>query len=275
MTAPTFRSASTMGILGAGVMGETILSGLLRSGRHPAEIVVAEKRPERADELTRTYGVRVDSDPAVVAAASTVILAVKPQDLGEVLTELAPVLRPRQLLISLAAGRTLDFIEARVPAGVAVVRVMPNTPALVNQGMAAVTRGTACTDAQLEEAEALMATTGRVIRIPEAQMDAVTAVSGSGPAYVFLIAEAMALAGERLGLPPEVGSELVRQTLLGAATMLCETDHSPATLRRQVTSKGGTTAAAIAELEDRGVPEAFLVAMTAARDRSIELATHR
>jgi pyrroline-5-carboxylate reductase len=274
MTTPqTFRTTRpTVGILGAGVMGETMVAGLLRSGRAASELVVAEKRPERARELEEKYAVRVASNLQAATDADAVILAVKPQDLGALLTEIAPVLRPGQLLVSLAAGLTIGFLESQVPTGVAVVRVMPNTPALVDEGMAAVARGSACSDAQFDEAEALVSATGRVIRIPESQMDAVTAVSGSGPAYLFLVAEAMTDAGVRLGLPPEIVPELVTQTLVGAATMLRETGAQPAVLRQQVTSTGGTTAAAIAELQARGLPEAFLAAMTAARDRSIELA---
>ena len=258
-------------ILGAGVMGETILAGLLRAGRPAAELVVAERRPERAQELEERYAVRVLTNLAAAETATTLVLAVKPQDLGALLTEIAPVVTQGDLVVSLAAGLSAAFIEARLPAGVAVVRVMPNTPALVDQGMAAICRGTTCTDAQLDEAQALVSSTGRVVRIDEVQMDAVTAVSGSGPAYLFLVAEAMIAAGVDLGLPQDVVSELVVQTLVGSAAMLRETGTEPAELRRQVTSPGGTTAAAIAQLEAKGLRAAFLAAMTAARDRSIEL----
>ena len=258
-------------ILGAGVMGETLLAGLIRSGRSAGDLVVAEKRAERAAELEQTYAVRVVSNVEAAREADTLILAVKPQDLGDLLDEISPELRVGQLLVSLAAGRTTAFIEGHIPDGVSVVRVMPNTPALVDQGMAAISPGSTCSAEQLDEAESLVSATGRVVRVPESQMDAVTAVSGSGPAYLFLVAEAMIDAGIALGLPPEIVPELVVQTLLGSATMLRETGTEPAVLRQRVTSKGGTTAAAIAELEGRGVPEAFLAAMEAARDRSIEL----
>ena len=260
-------------ILGAGVMGETMLAGLLRSGRAPHEVCVAEKRTERASELEEKYAVRVLTNLECAAEADTLILAVKPQDLGALLAEISPALRPGQLLVSLAAGLTIAFIESHVPTGVAVVRVMPNTPALVGQGMAALARGTSCTDVLLDEAESLVSATSHVVRIPEVQMDAVTAVSGSGPAYVFLVAEAMISAGLELGLPAEIVPELVIQTLLGAATMLSETGTDPAVLRQQVTSKGGTTAAAIAEFQAQDLAATFLAAMTAARDRSIELAS--
>lgn len=258
-------------ILGAGVMGETILAGLIRSGRSPGDLVVAEKRAERAAELEEKYAVRVVSNLESAREAATLVLAVKPQDLGALLDEISSELTPGHLLVSLAAGRTTAFIESHVPDGVAVVRVMPNTPALVDEGMAAISAGSVCSEAQLDEAESLVSATGRVVRVPESQMDAVTALSGSGPAYLFLVAEAMIDAGIALGLPPEIVPELVVQTLLGSATMLRETGTEPAVLRQRVTSKGGTTAAAIAELQARGVPAAFLAAMEAARDRSIEL----
>jgi pyrroline-5-carboxylate reductase len=192
--------------------------------------------------------------------------------MGAVLDEIADVLRPGQLLVSLAAGITTAFIESRVPAGVAVVRVMPNTPALVDEGMAAISPGSHCDDAHLAEAESLMASTGRVLRIPEKQQDAVTAISGSGPAYIFFVVESMIEAGVHLGLPRATATELVVQTLVGSAKMLRETGTHPTVLREQVTSPGGTTASALRELEIHRVRAAFLAAMEAARNRSRELA---
>ena len=183
------QSAGQTAIIGAGVMGETLLSGLVRSGRRVDALLVGEKRHERATELEERYGVAVVSNLDAAARADTVALVVKPQDMGEVLAEIAPVLRPGQLLVSLAAGITTAFIESHVPDGVAVVRVMPNTPALVDEGMAAVSPGSHCSEAQLAEAESLMASVGRVVRIPERQQDAVTAISGSGPAYIFFVVE--------------------------------------------------------------------------------------
>ncbi len=258
-------------LIGAGVMGETILSGLIRSGRPVESLVVVEKRAERAAELAEKHAVSVVADVAAAAAADTVLLVVKPQDMTDVLAELAPALQPGQLLVSLAAGITTGVIESSVPEGVAVVRVMPNTPALVDQGMAALSPGSACTAAHLAEAEDLMASVGRVVQVPEKQQDAVTAVSGSGPAYVFLVAEAMIEAGVHLGLPRATAHELAVQTLLGSATMLRETGENPAVLREQVTSPAGTTAAALRQLEAHGVRAAFLAALEAARDRSVEL----
>ena len=262
----------TVAIIGAGVMGETLLSGLLRAGRRPGDLLVGEKRRERAHELQERYGVEVVSNVDAARKADTHALVVKPQDMADVLDELAPVVRPGQLVVSLAAGITTAFIEARLPAGVAVVRVMPNTPALVDEGMAAISRGSHCDESHLAEAEALMSSTGKVIRVPERQQDAVTAISGSGPAYIFFVVEAMVEAGVHLGLPRGVATELVVQTVVGSAKLLRETGEHPTVLREQVTSPGGTTAAAIRQLEDHKVRAAFLTAMEAARDRSRALA---
>ncbi|HEX3298449.1 MAG TPA: pyrroline-5-carboxylate reductase, partial [Nocardioides sp.] len=178
---------STTAIIGAGVMGETLLSGLVRAGRPPAELLVGEKRPERASELEEKYAVSVVSNLDATKRADTLALVVKPQDMESLLEEIGGEVRPGQLVVSLAAGITTDFLEARLPAGTAVVRVMPNTPALVDEGMAAISPGSHCDDAHLAEVESLMASTGKVLRIPEKQMDAVTAVSGSGPAYLFFV----------------------------------------------------------------------------------------
>lgn len=258
-------------VIGAGVMGETLLSGLIRAGRSAEDLVVVEKREERAAELADKYGVPVVGDVAAAAEADTVLLIVKPQDMADVLAEIAPALRPGQLLVSLAAGITTAFIESRVPDGVAVVRVMPNTPALVDEGMAAISPGTHCDEDHLVEAEQLLTSVGHVVRVPEKQQDAVTAISGSGPAYIFFVVEAMIEAGVHLGLPRTVAHELAVQTVVGSAAMLRETNEHPAVLREQVTSPGGTTAAALRELEVHRVRAAFLAALEAARDRSAEL----
>ena len=262
----------TVAIIGAGVMGETLLSGLIRAGRRIDDLLVGEKRRDRATELTERYGVDVVSNVDAAAKADTLALVVKPQDMHDVLVEIAPHVRPGQLVVSLAAGITTAFIESRLPEGVAVVRVMPNTPALVDEGMAAISRGSHCDESHLAEAESLMASTGRVLRVPERQQDAVTAISGSGPAYLFFVVEAMIEAGVHLGLPRGTASELVVQTVVGSAKLLRETGEHPVVLRERVTSPGGTTAAAIRELEDHKVRAAFLTALEAARDRSRALA---
>jgi pyrroline-5-carboxylate reductase len=262
----------TVAIIGAGVMGETLLSGLIRGGYELADLMVGEKRPERAVELREKYGVDVVANVEAAARADTVALVVKPQDMGEVLTEIAPHLRAGQVLISLAAGITTSYIEAHIPDGIAVVRVMPNTPALVDEGMAAISAGTHCDEEHLALTEQMLSVTGRVVRIPEKQQDAVTAISGSGPAYLFFVVEAMIEAGVHLGLPRSTATELVVQTVVGSAKLLRETGTHPTVLREQVTSPGGTTAAAIRELEDHKVRAAFITAMEAARDRSVALA---
>ncbi|HEX2895785.1 MAG TPA: pyrroline-5-carboxylate reductase [Marmoricola sp.] len=267
----TQEGRMTVAIIGAGVMGETLLSGLIRGGRDVADLMVGEKRPERAEELRERYGVTVVGN-SEAAQAQTVVLVVKPQDMADVLTEIAPHLRPGQLVVSLAAGITTAAIEKHIPEGVAVVRVMPNTPALVDEGMAAISPGSHCDDEHLATAEGLLSATGRVVRVPEKQQDAVTAISGSGPAYLFFVVEAMIEAGVHLGLPRTTATELVVQTVVGSAKLLRETGTHPTVLREQVTSPGGTTAAAIRELEDHKVRAAFITAMEAARDRSVALA---
>lgn len=269
---PESSTESRTAVIGAGVMGEALLSGLVRAGRRVDRLLVGEKRPERARELEERYGVAVVGN-LEAAGADTVALVVKPQDMADVLAEIGPALRSGQLLVSLAAGITTGFIEARVPEGVAVVRVMPNTPALVDEGMSAISPGSHCGEQHLAEVEALMASVGRVVRIPERQQDAVTAISGSGPAYLFFVVESMIEAGVHLGLPRATASDLVIQTLVGSGRMLQETGTHPTVLREQVTSPGGTTASALRELEIHKVRAAFLAAMEAARDRSRELAS--
>lgn len=259
-------------LVGAGAMGEAILAGLLKSGRPADSLIVVEKRAERAEELATAHGVTVSGDLAAVAGADQVVLAVKPQDLFAVLDEASSHLAAGQTVISIAAGVTIASIEARVPAGVAVVRVMPNTPALVSEGISALSGGLAATGAQVAAAEELMSACGTVVVVPEKQMDAVTAVSGSGPAYVFYVIDAMVEAGVHLGLPRPTAHQLAVQTVLGSAVMARDTGTHPAILREQVTSPAGTTAAALRQLDERGVRAAFLAALEACRDRSAELA---
>ena len=262
----------TIALLGAGVMGEAVLAGLISTEDGPTEVIVSEGRPERAAELRDRYGVEIVDNVDAASRADTLLIVVKPQDVGSVLDDIAPVARTGQLVISLAAGITTASIEARLPDGVAVVRVMPNTPALVGAGMAAIAPGSHCSDDQLAIAEKLLSVTGRVVRVPEDQLDAVTAVSGSGPAYVFLVTEAMTEAGIALGLPAETASELAVQTVIGSAQLMRETGDEPGVLRQRVTSPGGTTAAALGELETRDLRGIFAAALERARDRGRELA---
>ncbi|MGZ0150616.1 pyrroline-5-carboxylate reductase [Kribbella sp. WER1] len=264
--------SAKVAVLGAGVMGETLLSGLIRAGRRPEDLLITERRPERAAELRERYGVDVVSNLDAAKRADTLVLVVKPQDMPDLLAEISPAVQPTQTIVSLAAGITTGFVESRLPDGVAVVRVMPNTPALVDEGMAAISRGSHCDESHLELAESLLAATGRVVRVPEKQQDAVTAISGSGPAYIFFVVESMIEAGVHMGLPRSTATDLVVQTVVGSAKLLRETGEHPTVLRERVTSPGGTTAAAVRELEDHKVRAAFLSAIEAARNRSRDLA---
>ena len=262
----------TVAIFGAGVMGETLLSGLLRAGRSTEELVITERRADRAAELTEKYGVRALSNTEAAGLADTLILVVKPQDIRGLLAEIRDHVTSDNLVVCIAAGITTGTVEDALEPKRAVVRVMPNTPALVDQGMAAVSPGTYVSADQLEEAKSILAATGKVAEVPEYLQDAVTAISGSGPAYVFYVVEAMIEAGVVLGLPRATASELTIQTLYGAATMIRETGTHPTVLREQVTSPGGTTAAALRTLDDHKVRAAFVSAIEAAARRSAELA---
>jgi pyrroline-5-carboxylate reductase len=273
MTEFTQGGSKTVAIFGAGVMGSTLLSGLIRSGRDAAELVITGRNVERTEELARTYSVRQMSNVDAALEADTLVLVVKPQDMDALLDEIRDHVRPRALVVSLAAGITTRFLEERLPAGTAVVRVMPNTPALVDEGMAAISPGMLCDEGHLAEAEELLRSCGKVLRIPEKHQDAVTAISGSGPAYIFYVVEAMIEAGVLLGMPRATSTELVVQTLYGAATMLKETGQHPTVLREQVSSPGGTTMAALRQLDDHKVRAAFVTAMEAAAERSKALAS--
>jgi pyrroline-5-carboxylate reductase len=210
-------------------------------------------------------------DVPTAGGSDIVVVAVKPQDIAPVLTELAPALRPGTLVVSLCAGLPTALFEGALPAGTPVVRVMPNTPMLVGEAMSAISPGTHATDDHLATVEKLLAAVGRVVRVPESQQDAVTALSGSGPAYFFFLVEAMIDAGILLGLPRAVAADLIVQSAFGAARMLRESNDHPVILREAVTSPAGTTIAAIRELERHGVRAALIAAIEAARDRSVEL----
>jgi pyrroline-5-carboxylate reductase len=258
-------------VLGAGKIGEALLSGLLAGGQAADDLVFTERHPERATELTSRLGVEA-VDVAVAAQRSDmVVVAVKPQDIAPVLTELAAALRPGTLVVSLCAGLPTALFEGALPAGTPIVRVMPNTPMLVGEAMSAISPGTHATDEQLTSVEKMLASVGRVVRVPETQQDAVTALSGSGPAYFFFLVEAMIDAGILLGLPRAVAADLIVQSAFGAARMLRESQDHPVILREAVTSPAGTTIAAIRELERHGVRAALIDAIEAARDRSVEL----
>jgi pyrroline-5-carboxylate reductase len=261
-------------ILGCGKIGEALVAGLLTSGwREPAEIVVTGRRAERVEELCERYGVQgTMSNAEAVAGAGLVVLAVTPQDFETLLGEVGPALAPEQTVLSVAAAIPTWTIERRIAPSVPVVRAMPNTPATVHEGIAGICAGAHAGDEHLALAEECLAHLGAVVRVPERYMDAVTAVSGSGPAYFALLAEAMIEAGILLGLSREVSTDLVVQTMLGTATLLRDEKMHPVELREAVTSPGGTTIRAIRELEQAGVRAAFLNAIQAAMERSRELA---
>ncbi|MGQ0573415.1 MAG: pyrroline-5-carboxylate reductase [Pseudonocardia sp.] len=258
-------------VLGAGKIGEALLAGLLAAGRAPDDLVFSERHPERAAELTARLGVASGPVGVAVAGAGMVVVAVKPQDIVPVLHELAAAILPGTLVVSLCAGLPTSLFEGALPAGTPVVRVMPNTPMLVGEAMSAVSAGSHASAAQLDEVEKMLGAVGRVVRVPESQQDAVTALSGSGPAYFFFLVEAMIDAGILLGLPRAVAADLIVQSAFGAACMLRESSDHPVILREAVTSPAGTTIAAIRELERHGVRAALIAAIEAARDRSVEL----
>lgn len=258
-------------ILGAGVMGETLLSAILSSGHPVSHVFISEKRDERAAELRQAYGVEVTGNAEAVSDADVILLVVKPQDVPALLQEIAGAVRSSATVVSLAAGIRIDTMAEALPAGVAVVRAMPNTPALVGEGMFGISAGPAVSDAQLATVVTLLESGGRVVVVDESRQDAVTAVSGSGPAYVFYLAEAMIAGGIEAGLDTETARILTAQTLVGAAKLLSESDDTAEELRRRVTSPNGTTHAAITTFDDRGVKDGLIAGVAAAAARSAEL----
>jgi pyrroline-5-carboxylate reductase len=260
--------------LGGGKMGEALVSGLIRSGgRNPDEIMVTAHREERVRELAERNGVAATlSNPEAVEWAETVVLTVKPQDIEALLGQVAGHVTPEHLVVSFAAGVRTSFVEKHLVSNVPVVRVMSNVAVLVDEAMSVVSPGSQAEDKHLSVAEELLGYVGKVIRLPEVHLDAITATSGSGPAYFFLLAEAMIEACILLGLSRDVATELIIQTMLGSAKMLRDTGKHPVELREMVTSPGGTTIAAIRHLEEAGVRAAFLNAIDAACHRSAELA---
>lgn len=276
-------------IIGGGNMGEALLAGLLRAGRQVKDLVVSEKSAERATYLSQTYSVQVAAVADAVENAAFVILAVKPADIESVIVEIANVAGKaesdavEQVLVSVIAGVTTGFYESHLPAGYPVIRVMPNAPALVGAGITALAKGRFATPDQLAEAAALFECVGAVLTVSEARLDAVTAVSGSGPAYFFLFVEALVDAGVAGGLSRAVATELAVQTMAGSVAMLLERtdadgaaaagrpDTTAAELRALVTSPGGTTAAGLRELERGGVRAAVAAAVEAAKTRSEQL----
>jgi pyrroline-5-carboxylate reductase len=259
-------------VLGAGQMGEALISGLLRAGVvAPDQIIAAARRGSRAEQLRQAYGIAVLTAAEAAGQAETLVIAVKPQDMGALLDEISAKVTPGTLVISVAAGIPTAFIGRRLAGDVPVVRVMSNTPVLVDEAMSVISPGQHATEEHLRRAEQLLRPVGKVLRIPESQQDAATALSGSGPAYVYFLVEAMVDAGILLGMPRSNALEMVKQAVYGAATMLRDSGEHPVLLREAVTSPGGTTINAIRELEKHGVRAAVLAAIEAARDRGREL----
>ena len=262
-------------ILGVGRIGEALVSGLLSSGwREPGEIAATARRPERVDELRERHGVVATlSNHDAAAGAALVVISVKPQDIDVLLGEIGALLLPEQTVLTIAAAVPTSKIEARLAAGVPVVRAMPNTPSTVHEGIAGLCAGAQAGEEHLVLAAEALSHLGAVVRVPESALDAITAVSGSGPAYFALLAEAMIEAGILLGLAREISTQLVVQTMLGTAVLLRDEHMHPVELREAVTSPGGTTIRAIHELEQAGVRAAFLNAIQAAMERAQELAS--
>lgn len=282
-------------IIGGGNIGEALLSGLLRAGWHVKDLVVAERTPDRAKYLAETYSVLVTSVAEAVENAAFVVVAVKPADVEAVIGDLAHAAAgaehsttAEQVFVTVAAGIAIGYFESKLPAGTPVLRAMPNAATLVGAGVTALAQGRFVTTQQLEEVSALFDAVGGVLTVPESHMDAVTAVSGSGPAYFFLLVEALVDAGVAVGLSRQVATELTAQTMAGSAAMLLErmdhdrgpsegnpsgvrADATPSQLRASVTSPGGTTAAALRELERGGFRVAVDAAVQAAKSRSEQL----
>lgn len=257
--------------IGAGMMGEALARGLLNAGWSPDEIVLADVREEILSDLGSSLGCETTTDPLeAVSGATGAILAVKPQDAASALDRVAGAIGQGGL-VSIVAGMRTTAIEEALSGRPSVVRAMPNTPARVGKGVTALAEGRYVTDETKELAEAVFSAVGPVVWLAEDKLDAVTALSGSGPAYVFLVAEALVEAGVALGLPRDVAETLTFATIEGAGSMLRQTGEAPAVLRAQVTSPGGTTAAALAVIEAMAVRAAFGEAVRAAHRRSQEL----
>ena len=262
----------SVGVIGAGVMGEALIAALIAYGVKPELITIFEKRKDRADELVKRYGITVAEISDNVSKAQALLLVVKPQDMAGVLSEIKRSLNPETVVVTFAAGKTIAFVSQALGTGNPVIRVMPNTATLVGAGMAAISLGIGVTDEQSHFVTGFLAATGKVVELPEELQDAVTATSGSGPAYFFRFVEAMVDGAKALGLSHDVATELTVQTMIGAAKLLESSGKSATTLRENVTSPNGTTAAALASLDANEISTLVATAMKAARDRSQELA---
>jgi pyrroline-5-carboxylate reductase len=260
-------------VVGGGKMGGALVEGMISGGLvKPEAVIVSDADEARRQEISRGYGVAVTADNReAVRGADVILLAVKPQNMAEVLAELAGTVSPSALVISIAAGIATAFIEERLGQEIRVVRVMPNMPALIGEGAAALSPGVHAAEADLTLARQIFAAVGITVDVKEELMDAVTGLSGSGPGYAFMIIEAFTDAGVRMGLPRETSLRLISQSLLGAAKLCLRGEKPPAELRAMVTSPGGTTLAGLKVLEERKLREALIAAVEAATMRSAEL----
>ena len=257
-------------VLGAGKMGETLLSGLLGAGRlGPGSVRVTARREARAREVAERLGVEAATDNrAAVEGADVVLLCVKPFTVGAVLEEIGATLQPRQLLVSVAAGVPLATLEAPLAGPVPVVRSMPNTPCSIGRGMTGIAAGTHATDAHVQLVRELFEVVGRAVIVDEQHMDAVTGLSASGPAFLYIVIESLAEAGVKCGLPRKVATELAAQTVVGAGAMVIERGEHPAALKDEVTTPAGCTMDGILELEDGGLRVTLIKAVVKATERA-------
>ncbi|TDL37192.1 pyrroline-5-carboxylate reductase [Arthrobacter nitrophenolicus] len=271
--------SNRIAFLGCGSMNEAILSGLLEAGTDPADIVATVRRAERAAELAERYhGITAiagdeepDNNKQATKGSGVVILGVKPVGITDLAREISGALAPDTVVVSVAAAVSIAQLEAALPAGQPVIRTMPNTPAKLGRGVVSVSPGTNCSPEQLQKVKDILKGAGTVVEVPEEQVDALSAISGSGPAYAFYLAEAMAAAGEELGLDRELSLLLARETVAGAGLMLAEPGADPSALRKAVTSPKGTTERAIATFDERGMPSIIAAGARAAADRAAEI----
>lgn len=266
------KSKYQVGLIGVGVMGEALISGLVSSRFPKAQIVFTEKRVDRAREISSKYGAREVDLTELAKSSDVILLVVKPQDLEQLLVSIEADLNKSATLVSFAAGKTTNFVSKIVGPNISIIRVMPNTPTLIGLGMAAISLGKSVNTEQAKFVSEFLATCGKVISIEENLQDAVTALSGSGPAYFFAFVEEMIKSGISLGLSSDQATTLAIQTMVGSAAMLEQSGKSATTLRENVTSPNGTTAAALQVFSDSNLGAIVTKAMTAARDRSQELA---
>ncbi|RAX16813.1 pyrroline-5-carboxylate reductase [Pseudarthrobacter sp. AG30] len=271
--------SNRIAFLGCGSMNEAILAGLLEAGTDPGDVVATVRRAERASELAERYpGITAiageeepDNNKQATKGSAVVILGVKPVGIADLAREIGPALSPDAVVVSVAAAVSIAQLEAALPAGQPVIRTMPNTPAKLGRGVVSVSPGTHCTPEQLRKVKDILQGAGTVVEVPEAQVDALSAISGSGPAYAFYLAEAMASAGEELGLDRELSLLLARETVAGAGFMLAEPGADPSALRKAVTSPNGTTERAIATFDEQGIPAIIAAGAKAAADRAAEI----